>query len=1732
MATEQDRLVTVIEVVDRYSKEMNKMRDEFEKTTKQLEKTSKEVLEVGNNGADSSGGISKLVASFVNLKSVLITAGLGLITKAIKDVGMKCIEAASDMNELENITTQVFERSSAEIQKWADDIDTAVGRSVYKLQNYASIYGSMFKGAGFETDVFKEWSKDLTKLTADFSSFFNVADEEAFVAIKGVLTGEAEAMKRYGFILNETTMAEYAYSHGVKEKWSNLSEAEKMQLRYNALMEKTAHIQGDAERTIDGYANQLKVAEAHITNISGALGQKMLPSVEGALHMFNDFAQIVEDFTKKRSYEDYAMDFTQEKAEIQSLYAEYEKLSKLPARDTKQEERRLQIFNQLSAKYPELFSNISNEASKYKQVEEAVNGVIKSLKEKILLQMNEDFFKDMTQKISDVQKKIKDVYAKAGEKTIQIEAKYNINTEQIEKLKSEIEKLQKEDNMSWFDAFETSIKNVLDTHEMTRKQVTDMKTDLISYFSMLDKAKYVEEKETKALETYLKTQEKTLDVSMSSFEKLTDLVSGSMNTISKKMSNVDEKIKNTKQEVINSRKRVEGEVWTSTGESMGQTVRTGGDVDANVITEHIRTRAMVGQSISYAIGGIMTTIKNLGNDMFEVSTKNLNKNGNGNLLETHGLNSGKPRILTGQQVAEENRKNIGLSTQKKLDEINKNVKKMGGSGKGSGGGGKSKGSGGGSGKGKENKNKWESQVESLEKSLKDLQTPIDKFKHKIDELNMSINNLEVKKLAFAAQYGNAKNSDVLTKELEGLKKLQQTAIEASDSSTTADLKLKIKEKEFLIAQSKFLEDLISGFEKKTEQLKFNFRNPDETTQKAVAELHEKATEYYEALVVDTREKRENGLLTEAEAQKQLSEIFKSQIEVITKIKDYSQYVNLRIGNILQERKASDIGFKEEAEMQALKENTLGSNIIEKTQNSIKLIEQQRDKYLNDLVEFHKLLGAKSLKEEDRKKIEEELNKTEVKIKEFVSVVKDNKLFSDLAQSLNSLDFGKSLNENISKVIEEQVKEANKQNGVYIDVTKDISRIVKEKVSDLGGMVKEDDIQRIRNTVIEEQIKIYTEKGEVEKAEILKRMQFNNALDNLNTQFGKLGNIFSQLGNITGSQSMNSMAGIMNSMQGFGNALKGAGIGSLKDFGKLFTGGFNFSNILSGVGVITSGLGIVNSVLSFGKSAKKKAAAENEQRRQQADAKYNEDYRKNEELTKAIKDLTNSIQDMTVKVIENISKNTSDENINRQTNYYKHLIDSTGAAFNENIIASGHSNSRKRKGFRKVTNTNYGNFNTSFDEYFGSIWQNWKRDSASLQQFYDQYLQNFNLHNLRMRLGTQYLDKNNIEQVKKNFLTFIESMRTMENYAKTLPKNGLLASFEGMNVTDMFQQRKEYEEQLKNIYKTMGRDPEQYRLEIIQKVNELVKGDKIITTAFDQVRNSVIEQMAEGNKAIDGLTQGLRGYFNNISKNFSKMIYDMNIRGVEEEYNAKFKEISEKLVEMRQQGHLDIGRFVGENMDFTSLFTRLKSVDHIHGAMKTMVENLRRQARDAGLSEEMINTMFPDSKLQEKINKIQNALKTAMERALDTNSYNQFTMSLGDSIYQNVKEGLVTAFTESAKYKQLMEKYFIDNDYKRLIDQATNFKDAYELIKRKQNQVEDILKSQGLDFRGTNAVNGEYLGGMRTQESYARTRIANEQASFNFNLNIENKGFLAVNDLTDYLKKEIKKFLHKAKKEEA
>ena len=403
------KLKTVIEVVDKYSKELKDF-------SKEINKTNDELKKLQDNFANGSDGAKKLSDSLSLIKKIGVGAAVLYVGNKIKDLGKFAIESASKMDELTNVTRQVFESSTKEIEQWAKTIDKEVGRSIYQMQNFASVYGSMFKGAGFDTSFFKKISKDLATFTADFSSFFNVTDDEAFTAIKGALTGETEALKRYGLILNDTTMAEYALSQGIKEKWQNLDTATKMQLRYNKLMEMTTYIQGDASRTIDGYANSLKKAEGLIDNIATAMGHKLLPFATKVVHMFNGIAEAVDDMLSKKSSTDYLFDFAMEKQNLEDLKDRYVELSKMYLEGLgtpESEKERNEIYERLLAMYPDLIGKIGKEAEAYYKVAEAIEVVIRQLKEKALAEYASDKFKEI---IADTDKDLKTVQKKQEER--------------------------------------------------------------------------------------------------------------------------------------------------------------------------------------------------------------------------------------------------------------------------------------------------------------------------------------------------------------------------------------------------------------------------------------------------------------------------------------------------------------------------------------------------------------------------------------------------------------------------------------------------------------------------------------------------------------------------------------------------------------------------------------------------------------------------------------------------------------------------------------------------------------------------------------------------------------------------------------------------------------------------------------------------------------------------------------------------------------------------------------------------------------------------------------------------------------------------------------------------------------------------------------------------------------------------------------------------------------------
>ena len=511
------KLKTVIEVVDKYSKELKDF-------SKKINETNDELKKLQDNFVEGSEGARKLTDSLGMIKKVGVAAAVFYVGNKIKELGTFAIESASKMDELANVTQQVFESSTKEIEQWARTIDKEVGRSIYQMQNFASVYGSMFKGAGFDTSFFKQISKDLATFTADFSSFFNVTDDEAFTAIKGALTGETEALKRYGLILNDTTMAEYALSKGIKEKWQELDTATKMQLRYNKLMEMTTYIQGDASRTIDGYANSLKKAEGLIDNIATAIGHKLLPFATDVVHMFNGIAEAIDNMLSKKSETDYLFDFLEEKQNLEELKEKYIELSQLylEGLGTPESEReRNDLYQKLLAMYPQLNGEINNEAASYDKVATAIDGVVASLKQKIILQATEDVLNRSRTEALKYQSQLTEYEKKQTEIGLKIDAKYKTNAstaytnEEMEelyrlnrlygskfsewkngdnnKLKKKVQELAKKKNIKYDDNFYKATKEVVNNYQEVNATISgfNSKIDKITNDG-LDEAEKVE----------------------------------------------------------------------------------------------------------------------------------------------------------------------------------------------------------------------------------------------------------------------------------------------------------------------------------------------------------------------------------------------------------------------------------------------------------------------------------------------------------------------------------------------------------------------------------------------------------------------------------------------------------------------------------------------------------------------------------------------------------------------------------------------------------------------------------------------------------------------------------------------------------------------------------------------------------------------------------------------------------------------------------------------------------------------------------------------------------------------------------------------------------------------------------------------------------------------------------------------------------------------------------------
>ncbi len=183
------------------------------------------------------------------------------------------MDLGSDLAEVQNVVDVSFPKMSEQVNAFAKNSITQFGLSEKMAKQYMGTFGAMSKSFGFTEESAYEMSKTMTGLVGDVASFYNISQDLAAVKLKAVWTGETEGLKDLGVVMTQTALEEYALQKGMGKTISQMSEAEKVALRYAFVQDKLAGAMGDFARTSDGWANQTRVLSLRFEQLKATLGQ-------------------------------------------------------------------------------------------------------------------------------------------------------------------------------------------------------------------------------------------------------------------------------------------------------------------------------------------------------------------------------------------------------------------------------------------------------------------------------------------------------------------------------------------------------------------------------------------------------------------------------------------------------------------------------------------------------------------------------------------------------------------------------------------------------------------------------------------------------------------------------------------------------------------------------------------------------------------------------------------------------------------------------------------------------------------------------------------------------------------------------------------------------------------------------------------------------------------------------------------------------------------------------------------------------------------------------------------------------------------------------------------------------------------------------------------------------------------------------------------------------------------
>lgn len=262
-----------------FADEMQKVSNGFSAFPSKIQKliTSTEKYNASASKATSTTG------KFTSGLKALNVATAAVVFRKIGNFIAQAVTESNKYQEDLNLFTVALGQYADEAKEYAEKVSDVLGIDPAQWLRNQGVFNTLLTGFGDTAERAQLMSQNLTQLGYDLSSFFNISIEDAMQKLQSGISGELEPLRRLGYDLSQARLEQTALNLGIKESVANMTQAEKAELRYYAIMTQVTTAQGDMARTLQAPANQLRILQAQLTQAARAIGNIFIPALNAIL---------------------------------------------------------------------------------------------------------------------------------------------------------------------------------------------------------------------------------------------------------------------------------------------------------------------------------------------------------------------------------------------------------------------------------------------------------------------------------------------------------------------------------------------------------------------------------------------------------------------------------------------------------------------------------------------------------------------------------------------------------------------------------------------------------------------------------------------------------------------------------------------------------------------------------------------------------------------------------------------------------------------------------------------------------------------------------------------------------------------------------------------------------------------------------------------------------------------------------------------------------------------------------------------------------------------------------------------------------------------------------------------------------------------------------------------------------------------------------------------------------